>query len=187
MKGYTTKAIRLFNHKPPNKTVHSSSIFKWPEYGKKVQYTYVDNSNKLTAHEIKQIQKVAEKFLYSGRKIDNTIMHALDEINIEATKATEKTKLAVDHFNLLWNPSGSKNILQIQWHEIQIDSDAAYLVSPKARSRAGGYHFLGNKDGKLFNREIFILAKLIKAVMASGAEAQCSVLYMNARKAIPII
>jgi hypothetical protein len=31
---------------------------------------------------------------------------------------------------------------------------------------------LGNKDGKLFNAAIFVLAKVIKNVMASAAEAE---------------
>ena len=62
-----------------------------------------------------------------------------------------------------------------------VDSDATYLVAPKARSRAAGYHYLENKDGKLFNRPIYVLAKIIKAVMSSAAEAECGRLYINAQ------
>ena len=54
--------------------------------------------------------------------------------------------------------------------QLQFNSDAAYLVHKNARSRASGYHFLGNHDGK-FNGPIHILAKIIRAVMASAAEA----------------
>eukprot|EP00978_Attheya_sp_CCMP212_P040522 scaffold221893_cov35-Attheya_sp.AAC.1 len=57
---------------------------------------------------------------------------------------------------------------------LQIDSDAAYLVAPKARSRAAGFFYLGNTDGSLFNEPIFILTKIIQAVMASAAEAKCA-------------
>ena len=71
--------------------------------------------------------------------------------------------------------------------QLQIDSDAAYLVNKQARSRAGGYHFLGNFDGKLFNGPIYILAKIIRAVMSSAAEAECGSLYMNAQHAVPHI
>jgi sulfur transfer protein SufE len=45
---------------------------------------------------------------------------------------------------------------------LTVHSDVAYLVAAKARSRAAGYHFFGNKDGKLFNGLIFVLAKIIK-------------------------
>ena len=53
-------------------------------------------------------------------------------------------------------------------------------MAPKARSRATGYHYLGNKDGKLVN-------EIIKAVMSSLAEAECGGLYINAQEAIPLI
>ena len=67
-----------------------------------------------------------------------------------------------------------------------IDSDAAYLVEYEARSRAGGFFYLGNKDGQLINGSILILAKIIKFVMSSAAEAEIAGLFMNAKAAIPI-
>ena len=69
---------------------------------------------------------------------------------------------------------------------LTVDSDAAYQVAAKSRSRASGYHYLGNLDGKLFNGAIFILAKIIKSVMQSAAEAECGGLYMNAKEAVPM-
>ena len=48
-----------------------------------------------------------------------------------------------------------------------VDSDAVYLVASKPRSRAAGNFYLGNKGGKFFNGPILILAKFLKAVMAS--------------------
>ena len=44
----------------------------------------------------------------------------------------------------------------------------------------GGYHYLGNKAGTQFNGPIYVLAKIIKAVMGSAAEAEVGGLYMNA-------
>lgn len=64
---------------------------------------------------------------------------------------------------------------------LQGDSDAAYLVEPDARSRAGGFHFLGNKEHTMFNGPIHVLAKTIKAVMASAMEAEMKALFMNAQ------
>ena len=69
---------------------------------------------------------------------------------------------------------------------LQVDSDAAYLVCPEARSRAGGYHYLGNKDGQLINAPIFVLAKVIKNVMASAAESEVAALFMNAQEAVSL-
>merc|ERR1712224_63486 len=69
---------------------------------------------------------------------------------------------------------------------LTIDSDAAYLVAPEARSRAGGFHYLGNKNGSLMNGSIAIVAKIIKNVVASAAEAEVGALFMNAQLAAPI-
>ena len=49
----------------------------------------------------------------------------------------------------------------------------------------GGFHFLGNKDGKLFNGPILVLAKVIRNVMASAAESEVGGLFMNAQEAVP--
>jgi len=149
---------------------------------------FVDQSEKLTLKEIIQIQKKSGEFLYLGRAIDNTIMHALNEINIEATKAKERTREAVNHFldYCTTNPE-PQIIYRASDMQIHIESDAAYLVAPKGRSRAGGYFYLGSRDRNLFNGLIFILAKIIKSVMSSAAEAEVGSLYMNAREAIPLI
>ena len=63
--------------------------------------------------------------------------------------------------------------------QLEIGFDAAYLVASKSRSRASGYHCLGNCDGKIFNGTIYVLAKVIKAVMSSAAEAESESLFLN--------
>ena len=67
-----------------------------------------------------------------------------------------------------------------------IDSDAAYLVENGAKSRAAGFFYLGNKDGTIINGSILVLAKIIKFVMSSAAEAEIAGLFMNAKQAIPL-
>ena len=67
---------------------------------------------------------------------------------------------------------------------LHIDSDAAYLVAPEAQSRAGGYQYLSDKTGTLYNGPILALAKVIKNVMASAAEAELAALFMNAQEAL---
>ena len=41
---------------------------------------------------------------------------------------------------------------------LQIDSDAAFHVCPQARSRAGGYIYLGSMDNDLFNAPILVIS-----------------------------
>ena len=68
------------------------------------------------------------------------------------------------------------------------DSDAAYLVAAEARSRAGGYIYLGNKSSNndLFNGAVLLIACIIKNVMASAAEAEVGALYINACEMVPL-
>jgi hypothetical protein len=69
---------------------------------------------------------------------------------------------------------------------LNVHSDAAYFVAPEARSRAGGFHFLGTKNCTQFNRPLLVLARTIKNVMTSATESKISALFINAREAIPI-
>ena len=68
-----------------------------------------------------------------------------------------------------------------------INSDAAYLIVPKARNRVAWYHYLGNKDGKLFNDPIYVPTKITKAVMSYSVEAEWGGLYINVQETTPLI
>ena len=115
-------------------------------------------------------------------------MHALNELCIAASSASDETKEDLKTFMdyLATNPD-AKIIFRASDMQLLIDSDASFLVELMARSRAGGYHYLGTDDGQLFNGPIFVLAKVIKSVMSSASEAECGALYMNAQEAIPFI
>ena len=122
-----------------------------------------------------------------ARALDNTLLHALNELARKAANATEKVLAAT---NYLLNYIASNPTPKIQFRAsdmiLHIDSDAAFQVCDMARSRAGGYHYLGSKDGRQFNAPIEVLAKVIKPVMGSAAEAEVAALYLNAQEAIPL-
>ena len=146
----------------------------------------IDKSPALNAKQINQIEKISGKFLYIARAIDNTMMHALNKIAVATTKSTENTAKAVTQFlNYCATHLEPKIRYQASDMILCIDSDASYLVEPEARSRMGGFHYLGNRDGKLFNGPILVLAKIIRNVMASAAEAEVGGLFMNAQEAVP--
>ena len=91
MKGYNPKALKEFGHKKPNKPVYGPYQFIRPEYGKKIQYANnEDDSPTLSPKEIKTIQKIAGKFLYSGQAVDITIMHTLNEKTLTQTRLQRK-------------------------------------------------------------------------------------------------
>ena len=112
------------------------------------------------------------------------MLHALNNIATSTIKGTERTLTATNHFlkYAACNPSAAIKFKASDM-KLAIHSDAAYLVAPKARSQAAGYHFLGNKDGNLHNGPIYVLAKIIKAVMSSAAEAESGGALMNATEA----
>ena len=70
---------------------------------------------------------------------------------------------------------------------LKIHSDASYLSETGAKNRAGGYYFLGNKDDSMQkNGAIHVVARIIKNVVSSVAEAEIVAVFMNAKKAVPI-
>jgi hypothetical protein len=57
---------------------------------------------------------------------------------------------------------------------LHIHSDASYLSENEAKSRAGGFFYMGNtaqNDKKLTTGAILIISKVLKHVMSSAAEA----------------
>jgi hypothetical protein len=115
------------------------------------------------------------------------MQHALNELCIAATKGTQETQDALEYFlNYCATHPEAEIIYRASEMILSVDSDAAYQVAPISRSRASGYHYIGNLDGELFNGAIFILARIIKSVMQSAAEAECGGLYMNSKEAVPM-
>ncbi len=70
---------------------------------------------------------------------------------------------------------------------LNVHSDASYLSAPKARSRAGGYFFLGSllRDEDLIklNGAIHVTCTILKLVAASAADAKLGALFLNAQEA----
>ena len=70
---------------------------------------------------------------------------------------------------------------------LNIDSDAAYLVAPKARSRIAGYFSLGpHKQQPTLHSPILAECRTLRHVVASSAEAEIAGVFHNAQTAIPI-
>ena len=73
---------------------------------------------------------------------------------------------------------------------LTVDTDAAYLVMPKARSRIAGYFYLGNAPSSIphptLNGAILIECRTLRHVVASAAEAEVGGLFHNAQTAIPL-
>ena len=76
---------------------------------------------------------------------------------------------------------------------LHVDSDAAYLVLPKARSRGAGHFYLSDtppksdiKPSPTPNGPIHTECVTLRNVMTSAAEAETQTVYHNGKVAIPI-
>ena len=74
-------------------------------------------------------------FLYFARAVDNTILPAINDIAAQQAKPTENTlkkiQMLMDYVNTYPNPKIHFYASDMILH---VDSDAAYLVGPKAKS-----------------------------------------------------
>ena len=67
---------------------------------------------------------------------------------------------------------------------LHVDSDAAYLVLPKARSRIAGYYYFSKPNGQL-NGPVHIECRTIEHVVASAVEAETSGTFHNGQTTLP--
>ena len=157
-------------------------------YGRKVQYAKkLDESPKLGPEDKRFIQQVTGTFLYYARAVDSTMLVALSSIAAQQADPTEETMrktlkfldYVTTHPDAILTFSASNMILNIH-------SDASYLTEPKARSRAGGHFYMSsNSTHSKDNGAVLNIAKIMKNVMTSAAEAEIGALYLNSRQAIP--
>jgi hypothetical protein len=68
---------------------------------------------------------------------------------------------------------------------LKITSDAAYLVQPKARSRAAVHYDLGWHNNDRVNGPVDVLCQTLKNVVSSAAEAGTSGIYLGGKHACP--
>jgi hypothetical protein len=70
--------------------------------------------------------------------------------------------------------------------QLKIHSDTSYLSEPKAKSRIGGYFYLGNKTDSpkkpLSNGPLLCHTTVLKNVVSSVAEAEFGALFENAKE-----
>ena len=75
---------------------------------------------------------------------------------------------------------------------LHVDSDTAYLVLPKARSRIAGYFYLSKEclntitKSPIINGSVLVECKVLKHVVSSAAEAETGGLFHNCQTAIMI-
>ena len=194
MPGYVQESLRRLGYKVlrhPQCSPHAHLPIRYGKKGERQYATSPDLSPPLSPADTKHIQSITGSFLFYGRAIDSTILPALNEIASMQSKPTEqtrtKTQQLMDYLNT--HPDA-----YVRYHAsdmvLHVDSDTAYLVAPKARSRVAGYYHLSDhpnitKHSKM-NGAILVECKTLRHVVSSSAEAEVAGIFHNAGTAVPI-
>ena len=195
MPNYVRKQLLKFNHKSPKQPQYAPHRWSLLSYGQKIQEVMEDQSTPLDKPNIKKVQSIAGTFLYYGRAVDPTILPALTDIAAAQSAPTEHTEKACDML-MDYLDTYPNAVLQFSKSDmiLYVDSDAAYLVLPKARSRIAGHFYLGNQPSpapttpnpESTNAPIHTACKRLRNVVSSAAEAETGGIFYNSQYAIPI-
>ena len=188
------KTLERLQYKPkssPQYSPHAHVPIVYATKNTRQYATAPDTSPLLAPKGTKYIQSVTGSHLYYGRTIDYTILPALNEIASEQASPThkmqEKAQRLMDYVHTHPNAFIRYYTSDMVLH---IDSDAAYLVAPKARSRVGGYFHLSNhptnKNTPKLNGAVHVECKTLRHVVSSAAEAETAGVFHNAQMALPI-
>jgi hypothetical protein len=136
--------------------------------------------------DVKKLQQLTGKLLYYARAVDPTLSMP---INVLASEQSNTTEVTADKVIKLLNYCNTHPETKIHYHAsdmiLHIQSDASYLSESEAKSRAGGFFYMGNttkNDKKLINGAILIISKVLKHVLSSAAEAEIGTMYIHAKE-----
>jgi hypothetical protein len=126
---------------------------------------------------------------YAARAVDNTMLVALSTLAAAQTKGTQRTMEALIH---LLDYAATHPDAAIRFHKsdmiLYVHSDASYLSEPKARSRVGGYFYLGTANEPANNPKpngpIHVESRILRNVMAAASEAEIGALFHNGQETV---
>ena len=194
MSTFPQKLCDRLSHPDPSRPQYAPHRWTQPAYGIKTQYTpEPDTSSPLDACGIKFVQSTTGSLLCYSRAVDPTLLVALKEIRTSQAAPTETTKAKVQWLlNYVATYPNAKICFTKIDMILYINSDAAYLVLPNARSRYAGHFYLSNKTQNPTcprlprNNPIHTECKGIHSVVASAAEAETTGVFGDSQIAIPI-
>jgi hypothetical protein len=140
----------------------------------------------VTSQEITRAQAIVGTLLYNARAVDSTLLVPLSTMASQLSTATSTTINAVSHFvdYVSTHPDASIRYYASDM-QLKIHSDASYLSEPKAKSRIGGYLYLGNKTSPPkkppSNGPLLCHTTSLKHVVSSVAKAEFGAFFFNAK------
>ena len=148
MPKYIPQVLERFKHKKGENLQYSPHQHVPIKFGAKRQYAIEDdNTTLLDKNGIKYVQQVVGSLLYYARAIDSTILPALNTIGSEQAKPKQNTKKKCVRL-LDYVATYPNAFLRFHSSDMQliVNSDAAYLVLPGAKSRIAGYFRMGDES-----------------------------------------
>jgi hypothetical protein len=149
---------------------------------------------KLDPQRIKFIQEVIGVFLYYSRAVDSTMFTTINKLATRQCYPTLSLYNDVQHFlkYAASHPDGHVTFYPSNMI-LMVHSDASYLSESKARSRAGGFHYLARKSSdfsssqnnlnqtinQTINGAIDIISCVIPTVVSAASEAEYAALFLN--------
>jgi hypothetical protein len=110
-------------------------------------------------------------------------------INVVASEQSKATAVTAYKVIKLLNYCNTHPETKIRYHSsdmiLHIHSDASYISENEAKSRAGGFFYMGsstNSNKKLTNGAILIISIVLKHVISSAAEAEIGAVFINAKE-----
>ena len=182
---YIPKLLTKLKHPAPKHKQFSPHTWTTPTYGQKRQYAKIEkDSPYLDAKETKKIQQIAGSTLYYSKALDHSALPALTEIQSSQAKPTTETQNKIQHL-LDYFHSNPNTIIRYKASKmiLYVDSDAAYLVMPRAKSRIAGHYYLSDENGTP-NGPLHVNCRILPHVTASAAETETATMFYNAQLAI---
>jgi hypothetical protein len=140
----------------------------------------------LSDKQVNKLQQLTGTLLYYARAVEPTLIMPIKVLASEQSNATE---VPADKVIKLLNYCNTHPETKIRYHAsdmiLHIHSDPSYLSENEAKSRAGGFFYMGNttkNDKKLTNGAILIFSKVLKHVMSSAAEEEIGAVFINAKE-----
>ena len=193
MPQYVQKMLDKLQHPPPKRPQHAPHQWIIKQYGAHSQQTPPpDNTPTLSSTEKTKIQQIVGGSLYYGRAIDGTILPAINELSMQQANPTEGTQakatMLLDYLHS--HPKATIRYLSSAM-QLHVQSDAAYLVCPGAKSRVAGFFYLGKVTAPQYpkdtiNAATHIDCRTLKHVVSSAAEAETAGIFQNCCTALDL-
>ena len=136
------------------------------------------------------MQSKVGTFLYYGRAVDPSILPALNEISMSQAKPTKHTEKQLE---MLMDYLHTYKSAVLRYHagdmQLAVETDAAYLILPGAKSRIAGHFILNTNrtpNNNFLTSPLHTECKTIRHVVCSAAEAECHGLFHNCQMAVAI-